>query len=156
MFRQRSFRTFKAPRICECSHPAIAHYLRGDARQGCRLQCPCPKYKEVKRPPKYHNKKTEFQGNRYDSKFEAKVAADLEHQRMCGEIKEIARQVKFPIIVNGKKLPFYYLADFVITHLDDTKEIVEAKGFRTDTFKLKWALVEVLYPDYKMRMETQR
>lgn len=154
MWRQSRFRTFRAPRVCTCGHPAIAHYLRWDARQGCRLQCPCPQYKEAQRPSKYHAKKTEFNGNRYDSKFEAKVAADLEHQKRCGEIKEIRRQVDFPMVVNKIKI-CTYRADFFIERADGSKEVVEAKGLLLPVSRIKLRLFEALYPQIKLRMETQ-
>lgn len=154
MHRVARFRTFRAARVCECSHPAIAHYLRGDARQGCRLQCPCPKYTEVKRPSKYHAKKTEFNGNRYDSKFEAKVAADLEYQKQCGQIKEVRRQVDFPLVVNGLKITTYR-ADFVVITNENKTRIVEAKGMQLPVFRMKWKLLEALHPEIELRLETQ-
>lgn len=158
-FRQGRFRTWKKPRECLCGHLALVHYkdINGAHTLSCRIvPCACKKYSEAKKPNKYHAVKQEFNGERYDSKFEARVAADLDYQLRAGKIAEIRRQVEFPFVINGRRLGrFVYRADFVVRHLDGSEEIVEAKGFQTDTFRLKWALVEALYPDVKLTLRTQ-
>ena len=158
MFRQGRFRTFKPKSVCICSHPPLAHYAdaNGARTKGCRL-CPCVAFEAQKKLNKYHAVKQEFGGQRYDSKFEAKVAADLDYRLRSGDIRAVERQVDFPFVVNGKRLGrFVYRADFVVTHLDGSKEIVEAKGMIMPIFKLKWALMEACYPEIKLTMRTQR
>lgn len=91
-------------------------------------------------------KKTFFNGKVYDSKFESGQAQELELRKRSGDITDYATQVNFPLVVNGYKLGVY-IADFVIYHKDGSKEILEAKGFATPVFRLKWKLVEALYSD---------
>lgn len=99
---------------------------------------------------KYKNKPVERNGVHYDSKLESKVGFELEMQERAGKIKEIRRQVDFPMMVNGFKITTYR-ADFVVVNDDDSKEVVEAKGFLTDTAAIKLKLFEALYtPEYKL------
>ena len=138
----------------------MAHYrdINGAHTLSCRIvPCACKKYSEKKGPNKYHAVKQEYGGNRYDSKFEARVAADLDFRLRSGEISAVDRQVDFPFTVNGKRLGrFLYRADFLVTHLDGSKEIVEAKGMQMPIFRLKWALMECCYPEIKLTLRTQR
>jgi len=55
-------------------------------------------------------------------------------------------QVKIPLVVNGYHICNYFI-DFVIEHKDGTLEYREAKGFATDTWKLKWKIFEAIYSD---------
>ena len=85
------------------------------------------------------------------------MAADLDYQLRAGEIKSVERQVDFPFVINGKRVGrFAYRADFLVTHNDGSKEIVEAKGLRMPLFNLKWALMQALYPELKFKLVTQR
>jgi hypothetical protein len=105
---------------------------------------PAPSYR------KYRNKKTEFNGVLFDSALEARKAEELDLLVKAGEIKGYDRQFIFPIIINGKKV-CSYRADFVVHHKDKSREIIECKGFWTDTARLKWKLVEATYGGwYKM------
>jgi uncharacterized Zn finger protein (UPF0148 family) len=90
---------------------------------------------------KFGAKKTEFKGHRYDSKFEAQVAEDLDLRLKAGDIKEVARQVKIPLEAYGSHIT-NYIIDFVITHNDGHLEYLEAKGYETDTWKMKWKMLE--------------
>lgn len=83
---------------------------------------------------KFGAKKTVFKGLVYDSRFEASVAEDLDLLLQAGTIKKIERQVRIPLIVNDMKI-CTYVADFVVTHLDDSKEVVEAKGLIMPVWK---------------------
>lgn len=100
---------------------------------------------------KYSNIKT----NGYDSKKEAQYALKFKALLNSGEIIKLNEQVKFvlipkqnllePRIVNNKKLLVErertYIADFVITWKDGKTEVVDVKGFRTDIYALKRALM---------------
>jgi hypothetical protein len=101
----------------------------------------------------YHTKK---QGKN-DSKFEAGLAKSLELRKKAGEIKDFQEQVKIPLIVNNLIVCDYKI-DFVVTHNDGTLEYIEAKGYATDVWKLKWKLFEALYsgkPSVKLTVEYQ-
>ena len=79
-----------------------------------------------------------------DSKFEAGVAQSLELRKKAGDILDYQEQVKIPLIVNGFLVCNYYI-DFVIQHVGGETEYLEAKGFSTPVWKLKWKLFEALY-----------
>lgn len=105
---------------------------------------------------RYSYYRTAKQGKN-DSKFEAGLARDLELRKKAGDIKDFKEQVKIPLIVNGLIVCDYKI-DFVIEHNDGTTEYLEAKGYSTDVWKLKWKLFEALYsdkPDVKLTVEYQ-
>ena len=65
-----------------------------------------------------------------------------------GLVRDLERQVKYDIVVNGDKI-CRYIADFRYKMVDDdgsTKEVVEdAKGFETADFKIKKKLMKAVY-----------
>jgi hypothetical protein len=99
---------------------------------------------------KYKAKKQEYNCEKYDSKGEAAYAEELDWRIKAGEILSYRRQVKIPLVVNGVLICNYY-ADFLVTDKYGAEEIHEYKGFKTDTFNLKWKLLQALkdeiYPD---------
>jgi len=123
------------------------------------------------RQNKFKNKKTVFGGRQYHSKLESSVAADLELARHAVEPRERVVDVvpQFPIdlYLNGNvitdvatpnvtvKICRYYM-DFKVTYADGHVELIEAKGFATDLWRLKWKLTEGLYmtkyPDVELRI----
>jgi hypothetical protein len=88
-------------------------------------------------------KKSEYKGSIYDSKFEAQVAQDLEMMKLAGEIISWERQITIPLEVNGY-LVCNYIIDFIVYREGET-EYIEAKGYPTPVWKLKWRLFEALY-----------
>jgi hypothetical protein len=94
---------------------------------------------------KYHNKKTEVDGIKFDSKKESQYYLKLKTMKESGEIKDFERQVKYVLVdkftLNGKSYrEIYYKADFVIEHLNGTKEVVDVKAskfFQDSVYKLK-------------------
>lgn len=101
--------------------------------------------------PKYGNKKTVVDGIEFDSLWEAKRYGQLKLLLAAGEISNLRLQVKFPILINGVKV-CTYIADFVYIDLKKTDvfgnavEVVEdAKGFETETFRLKKKLMKAVY-----------
>jgi len=89
-------------------------------------------------------KKKIYGGKQYDSMFEASVAQELDLRVKAGEVTNWDRQVRISLEVNGYKVCDYYV-DFVAYLSDGTTEYIEAKGFSTPAFKLKWKLFEALY-----------
>lgn len=79
-----------------------------------------------------------------DSKFEAGLAQSLELRKKAKDIKDYQEQVVISLDVNGYHICNYKI-DFVIQHNDGTTEYLEAKGFSTDVWKMKWKLFEALY-----------
>lgn len=99
---------------------------------------------------KYGNKKTEIDGIVFDSKHEATRWIELKYMERAGLIKELKRQQAFcliPVIKDGCKVrqrAVNYIADFTYYEKvrDGWKPVVEdAKGVRTDVYKLKKKLM---------------
>jgi len=105
-------------------------------------------WKYFKTRNKYNNQKTEYNGNKYDSKYESKVAQELDIRIAAKDIKSYERQKKISLDVNGYHICNYYV-DFVVTHNDGRIEYLEAKSTATMTpvFRVKWKLFEALYAD---------
>lgn len=96
---------------------------------------------------KYGAKKSTYNGYNYDSKFEAQVAQDLDIKFSCKEIRKVERQVRISLDAYGKHIA-NYIIDFVVTHNDGHIEYIEAKGYETDVWKMKWKMFEA-----KMELE---
>lgn len=96
-----------------------------------------------RKPSKYHNQKTKtIDGIEHDSKKEANRWMELQMLQRAGEIANLRRQVAFELIPKQEgERSCNYIADFV--YLDKTgKTIVEdAKGVRTDVYKIKKKLM---------------
>lgn len=100
------------------------------------------------RHQKFGNHKTEYNGNKYDSKFEAGVAHTLDIRQKTGEILGWERQFKIecmPYNADGDAVPeckVSHKVDFRVHNLDGTFTLLEAKGFETDDYKMrrKWLL----------------
>lgn len=102
----------------------------------------------VKKENKYKAQKKEYNGEIFDSTFEAKIAQELDWRVKGGDIQSYETQVEIRIIVNGVFI-CKHLMDFVITHNDGSIEYVEAKGYETAVWKLKKKLFLALYPGVK-------
>lgn len=100
---------------------------------------------KAKKKGKLTSKKQTYGGNKYDSTFEAKVAEDLDWQLKVGDLVEVQRQVKIPLIVNGILVCNYYV-DFKTKDKHGQINYVEAKGFSTQLFILKKKLFLALLP----------
>ena len=87
-------------------------------------------------------------GYKFDSKWEAERYGQLASMQMAGVVEDLARQVKFDIIVNDHKI-CKYIADFVyiLTHENGKKEkiIEDAKGVQTTDFKIKKKLMKAVF-----------
>lgn len=99
---------------------------------------------------KYHNKKTVAYGKLFDSKKEAMRYVQLRRMQDAGEIKELETQVPFLLVpamkVNGKTWrDAKYIADFTYTTKDGAYVVEDAKGMRTDVYRLKKKLMYFLY-----------
>lgn len=99
---------------------------------------------------KYYNKKVTYDGVMFDSIKEARRYQELRLLLRAGAISELRLQVPYELIpaqyINGKcvERAVKYIADFVYT--ENGKEVVEdAKGVRTDTYKIKKKLMLYVY-----------
>jgi len=87
----------------------------------------------------------------FDSKREMVIAQTLDVQKAAGLIKRIDRQVKYPMVVNGKHI-CTLIVDFKVLYQDGSVEAIEVKGFPTPVWKLKWALFKALYPETVLKV----
>lgn len=114
------------------------------------------KYK--KRRLKYGNRRTEFRAKEYDSALEARVARDLRFRQLAGELIDVKRQVTIPLNAHGQHICNYRI-DFVVIRKDGITEYVEAKGYPTPYWRLKWKLfaaqLALQEPLSKMRIITK-
>jgi len=92
---------------------------------------------------KYRNVPTVVDGIRFASKKEARQDAKLLLRQQHGQIRELRRQVPYPFVINGIEVA-EYIADW--TYWEGDAHIVhDAKGRRTDVYKLKKRLLLALY-----------
>lgn len=101
---------------------------------------------------KYRAQQTEYNGRIYASKFEARVAQDLDLRMKAGEFVKVEAQFRIPLYsytANGEQIRlFAYVCDFRCTRPDGTYLLVEAKGFKTDIYKVKRKVLENIWlPD---------
>ena len=105
--------------------------------------------KGILKESKYKNKKTTVDGIEFDSKKEAKRYQELLLMQRAGIITDLKRQVPYVLVpafnLNKKRYrAMTYIADFV--YKENGKEVVEdAKGFRTEVYKIKKKLMAYLY-----------
>ena len=88
------------------------------------------------------------------SKFEARVAQELDLEMQAGKYTEIIPQFRIKLYARdpqGEKIPITdYICDFRCTYPDGTYHLVEAKGHPTDTYRIKRKLLECFWlPDHK-------
>mgnify|MGYP000016302594 CR=1 FL=1 len=116
-------------------------------RRYCPAHAPKSKYKNVKIPDPAG-------GKPYDSKREAERGAELAMQQKMGSIRNLKRQVPFPLIV-GDVLVCTFIADFTydLVRLDDTEFVVEdvkprarkgKKKYRTREYRTKAKLFKAV------------
>jgi len=101
---------------------------------------------------KYHNKKIEIDGEKFDSKHEYNRWVELKYMERAGVIYGLQRQVKIELVPNiyeNEKCvqrAAHYIADF--SYMRGGEKIIEdakSPGTITDVYKLKKKLVRWLY-----------
>lgn len=85
-------------------------------------------------------------GIRYDSQLEATASPYIQALNRGSEVQ---RQVKFPLVVNGKPI-CGYIADFVVGHV-----VYEAKGKMTADARIKLKLFKATHPAYTLFLVTK-
>ena len=104
--------------------------------------------KQMKLPrteSKFHAKKIEWNGEKFDSKKEFTRYQELLLLQRAGKISNLERQVKIPLLPSQKdekgkviERAVTYIADFVYFDTEQNKTIVEdTKGFKTPEYILK-------------------
>jgi len=113
---------------------------------------------------KYGAKKTEYNGYKYDSKFEAGVAQELDLRLKSGDIKAVENQYKVEVwCYREDGTPAFKVShkvDFRILHNDDSYELIEAKGVETSDYKWRRKFLEEIWlpahPDHIYTVVKQR
>lgn len=101
---------------------------------------------------KYNAVATVVDGIRFPSKTEARHYCALKALQDRGEISDLKRQVRFPLVVNGE-LICTYVADFTYREPGKALRIADdAKGYETAEFKLKAKLFRALERDHELRI----
>lgn len=109
---------------------------------------------------KYGAQRATYNGQNYDSMYEAQVAQELDLRQKAGDIK--AWEVQYVVEILGH-LPDGTVAykqrhrvDFRIEHNDGSYELLEAKGVETRDYKMTRKLLEKLWlplhPDHRYTM----
>lgn len=105
-----------------------------------------------KKRAKYGNQRTKVGDTWFDSKAEGQRWIELKALQRKGEIRNLQRQVPFPLEVSCVEIgrpPVLigkYIADFVYCRCADDETIVEdVKGYRTALYKWKKRHVEAQY-----------
>ena len=93
---------------------------------------------------KYGNRKTVVDGITFDSKREAERYIELKYMERCKFIRDLQLQVPFELIPSQKddkgkviERPVKYIADFVYFDRVGNLVVEDAKGLKTEVFKLK-------------------
>lgn len=100
---------------------------------------------------KYHNKQVTVDGIRFDSIREANRWQELKLMERAHEISELKRQVPFKLVPtcktrNGKTVyGVSYIADFVYKDKMGRQVVEDAKGVKTEVYKLKYKLMLWIY-----------
>lgn len=99
---------------------------------------------------KYHNKKCEYNGIKFDSIKERNYYIRLEALQKFGKISELKTQVPFVLIETFKLedrtyRQTKYIADFTYKDEQGKYHVVDAKGFRTPEYQLKKKLMAWKY-----------
>lgn len=103
------------------------------------------KFGNTKKKARISSTKQTYNGNKYDSKFEAQVAENLDWMLKSGQLVSVDRQVKVPLYVNGVLICNYYL-DFKTVDKNGQVNYIEVKGFETQLWILKKKMFIALLP----------
>lgn len=152
---------------CICTHPSIVH----PAGDGCCVDdCACTRYQpgKPKKRPKYRARRTEVDGEKFDSQKEANRWGHLRLLEKAGQLRNLRRQpwwaLMAPIIegglanindgrVTGMRIVGQYYADFDYELLErgQWRYIVEdvkggaTGGTRTEMYRWKKKHFEIQY-----------
>lgn len=111
------------------------------------------------RKRKYNNNFVELDGYIFASQLEADYYAELVFRQKANEISSFVIQPRYLLQKafekDGKKYKkIEYVADFEIKHLDDSIEVIDTKGVKTDVFRIKEKMFHKIYP-YKLTIVTK-
>jgi hypothetical protein len=105
------------------------------------------------RREKFGNIKTQYGGQVYDSRLEARYASHLSFQQAAGEITDWCRGTPWLLLDAPRRSDrITYIPDFEVwkkgrERLQQPSFVVDTKGVLTDVFRLKAKLWKARYPD---------
>lgn len=103
---------------------------------------------------KYLNKITYLDGIKFDSKMEARRFADLQFLERAGKIRDLQRQVRYPLHGKNGGLIATYTVDY--TYYDGARFVAEdLKGVVTQQFRLRQKLFNDNYPEIELRINSK-
>lgn len=92
-------------------------------------------------PSKYSNERA----GKYASKHEADVATKLYALEKSGQIRDLREQDRIVLVPGRDKVaPVIYVADFTYTDSQGVHHVLDAKGFKTQVYKVKKRLAYLL------------
>lgn len=120
-------------------------YMELMAKRGHQIEKP--------KKTKYSNNRVRVDGILFDSQLEANYYQDLKLQLKAGLIKGFCRQPEFVLVAGfADRQPITYRADFIVFNLDGTVEIIDTKGYETETFRLKEKLFREKFPGLELKV----
>src|SRR3990167_222682 len=107
----------------------------------------------ISKQRKYPNKRIEQGGRSFMSKYEGRIAQELELRQKAGEFTGIDYQYRIKLYVylpNGEKAYLFdYLCDFRCHRPNNTFLLVEAKGHATELYRTKKKILDLVWlPDH--------
>ena len=105
---------------------------------------------------KYHNKKVEIDGIKFDSTMESEYYLYLKDLKEKGIVTNFEMQVKYLLQEKFKYKEttireINYIADFKVTYSDVHEEVIDVKGQILNDFKLKRKMLIFKYPEIDFR-----
>lgn len=144
MFRQQKKLTDPSKLTCEeCGHTRFRV-------QGTKITCTnCEWTLKGADSNKYGARRTEFNGKKYDSKFEAGVAQELELRKRAKDIKDYDTQYRIDAWAYRKDgtraFCVKHKVDFRLHLNDGSYELLEAKGVETADYRMRRRFLEELW-----------
>lgn len=106
----------------------------------------------TKKRNKYNAQAVVVDGVRFASKAEGARYVILRNKLRNGDIYDLKTHPRFPITVNDEHICDYE-ADFSYLRRGVGRRTVEdVKGVKTPVFRLKWKLVQAIYPHHDWRL----
>jgi len=111
---------------------------------------------------KFNNKKTIYNGIKYDSKREAEKAMELDMLKNGGEVLDWTPHPRYLLIPrylnkDGKVVrPCYYIPDFWVKYKSGAEAVIDIKGFETPEFKLKAKMFNYRYREKNLEFVIEK
>ena len=101
---------------------------------------------------KYHARRTEYEGEVYDSMAEATYARDLDLRMAAGEVAYWHRPAQIVLVPGTRDQRITYRPDFYVVYSDGRAEHIDVKGAETEAFRLRIKLYKRFGPKVPLRI----